>query len=311
MVDVVATPARAGTSYVEWGAIFAGALAASAISFVLLTAGASIGLSLISPYHSESYGRTAASIAVFWSVAVPILSFLVGGYIAGRMRSAWADATSDEVQFRDGMHGLLVWALSIVAGGLLAFLAAGAVANSSAQVAAGALSNREAIVAPAIDSLFGVSAAQAAPAEKAATPTPTPRTAAREITPATGERAVVPDTEARAMVARTLTGAVAAGQLTPAQKRTLAQIVSERTGISQAEAEQRVDQAYKDALSAIETARQAAVLTGLATATALLVGLLAAWYAAQKGGHHRDNNVPARVTFSVSPVFRRTPTPKP
>jgi hypothetical protein len=311
MVDVVATPARAGTSYVEWGAVFAGALAASAISFVLLTAGASIGLSLISPYQSESYGRTAASIAVFWSVAVPILSFLVGGYIAGRMRSAWADATSDEVQFRDGMHGMLVWALSIVAGGLLAFLAAGAVANSSAQVAAGALSNREAIVAPAIDSLFGVSAAQAAPAEKAATPTPTPRTAAREITPATGERAVVPDTEARAMVARTLTGAVAAGQLTPAQKRTLAQIVSERTGISQAEAEQRVDQAYKDALSAIETARQAAVLTGLATATALLVGLLAAWYAAQKGGHHRDNNVPARVTFSVSPSWRRTPAPKP
>ena len=118
MVDVVATPVRASTSYVEWGAIFAGALAASAISFVLLTAGASIGLSLISPYQSESYGKVAASIAVFWSVAVPILSFLVGGYIAGRMRSAWADATSDEVQFRDGMHGLLVWALSIVAGGL-------------------------------------------------------------------------------------------------------------------------------------------------------------------------------------------------
>ena len=41
MVDVVATPARAGTSYVEWGAVFAGALAASAISFVLLTAGGS------------------------------------------------------------------------------------------------------------------------------------------------------------------------------------------------------------------------------------------------------------------------------
>ena len=49
MVDVVATPARAGTSYVEWGAVFAGALTASALSFVLLTAGGAIGLSLISP----------------------------------------------------------------------------------------------------------------------------------------------------------------------------------------------------------------------------------------------------------------------
>ena len=55
------------------------------------------------------------------------------------------------------MHGLLVWALSIVAGGLLAFLAAGALGNSGAHVAAGAMSNRDAVVAPAIDTLFGAS----------------------------------------------------------------------------------------------------------------------------------------------------------
>jgi hypothetical protein len=305
MVDVVATPARAGTSYVEWGAVFAGALAASAISFVLLTAGGSIGLSLISPYAGQSYSKTAASIAVFWSVAVPILSFLVGGYIAGRMRSAWESASSDEVQFRDGMHGMLVWALSIVAGGLLAFLAAGAVANSSAHVAAGAMSNRDAFVAPAIDTLFGaaVTPTAAAPAvAPAATPAPS-------AVPGTGERAVVPDSEARAVIARTLTSSVAAGQLTPAQKRTLAQIVSERTGISQADAEKRVDQAYTDAVAAIDNARKAAVLTGLATATALLVGLLAAWYAAQNGGRHRDENIPARFLLTFAPTSRRRPIP--
>lgn len=307
MVDVVA-PARAGSSssYVEWGAVFAGALAASAISFVLLTAGASLGLSLLSPYASQSYGKSAASLAVFWSIAVPILSFLVGGYIAGRMRSAWDDTTLDEGNFRDGIHGLLVWALSIVAGGMLAFLAAGAAANSGAQVAAGALSHRDAVVAPAIDSLFGSTMVQ--PAAAAGTPTPG---VAAPASRATGERAVVLDSEARATIARTLTGAVAAGQLTPTQKRTLSQIVAERTGTSQAEAEKRVDQAYVDAQSAVETARKAAVLAGLGTATALLVGLLAAWYAAQRGGHHRDNNVPARVTLSMSPAVRRTPTPRP
>jgi hypothetical protein len=309
MVDVLA-PARAGSSssYVEWGAVFAGALAASAISFVLLTAGASLGLSLLSPYASQSYGKSAASMAVFWSIAVPILSFLIGGYIAGRMRSAWDDTTLDEGSFRDGIHGLLVWALSIVAGGMLAFLAAGAAANSGAQVAAGALSNRDAVVAPAIDSLFGSTMAQAAPAGPTGAATPG---ATAPASRATGERAVILDSEARATIARTLTGAVAAGQLTPTQKRTLSQIVAERTGISQAEAEKRVDQAYTDAQAAVETARKAAVLTGLGTATALLVGLLAAWYAAQRGGHHRDNNVPARVTLSMSPVVRRTPTSKP
>jgi hypothetical protein len=157
--------------------------------------------------------------------------------------------------------------------------------------------------------MFGATVAQAAPA--APQGTPPARSAAAGTSPATGERATVPDSEARATIARTLTAAAAAGQLTPAQKRTLGQILSERTGISQADAEQRVDQAFKDAQSAVETARKTAVLGGLGTATALLVGLLAAWYAAQRGGHHRDNNIPARVVFSASPLARRTPTPRP
>ena len=291
MADVV-TPARSGTSYsgtsyVEWGAVFAGALAASAISFVLLTAGAAIGLSLVSPYESESYGRLAGLLAVFWTIAVPILSFLIGGYIAGRMRSAWDVAASDEVQFRDGIHGLLVWSLSVVAGGVLAFLAASTAAQTSAQVAASAMGDRGAVVAPAVDTLFGASVAQAAPA-----PTGEPTRAA----PA--GRAAVVDADARSTVSRTLVAAAAAGQLSPARKQTLAQIVAERTGLSQAEAEKRVDQAYADAKNAIEKARQAAVLAGLGAVTALLVGLIAAWYAAQRGGHHRDNNIPARVVMS-------------
>ncbi len=301
MVDVVATPARAGTSYVEWGAVFAGALAASAISFVLLTAGGTVGLSLISSYGSQSYAKTAATLAVFWSVAVPILSLLAGGYIAGRMRAAWPDASSEEVQFRDGMHGLLVWALSIVGAGLLGFLAAGGAVSSGAQVAAGAAGNENATVTPVIDTLFGATIPQPERANPAGTP---PGTA-----PAIGERGTVPESDVRAMVARTLVAAAGNGQLTPAQKRTLGQVVAERTGVSQAEAERRVDQAVKDAVSAIETARKTAVLIGLVTATALLVGLLAAWYAAKSGGRHRDENVPARLVLSLSPSLRRGTLP--
>src|SRR5262245_46757883 len=126
MVDVA--PARVtgsyAGSYVEWGAVIAGAVVASALSFVLLTAGASIGLSILSPYPAQSYGGSVLSIAAFWSLVVPILSLLAGGYVAGRMRAPRESATSDEVQFRDGVHGLLVWGVSIIAGGLLAYVAA-------------------------------------------------------------------------------------------------------------------------------------------------------------------------------------------
>lgn len=54
MVDVVAPPATKTVrvnSYVEWGAVIAGAVIASALSFVLLTAGTAVGLSLISRIH--------------------------------------------------------------------------------------------------------------------------------------------------------------------------------------------------------------------------------------------------------------------
>ena len=288
----VATSGRAGWSYVEWSAVFAGAVVASAISFVLLTAGAAIGLSLVSPYESESYGRLASSLAVFWAIAVPILAFLAGGYITGRMRSAWADASSDEVQFRDGIHGLLVWSLSVVAGGVLAFLAASTAAQTGAYAAAGAMNDRGAIVAPAVDTVFGASVAEAAP--------PAAGEPSKARAAPAGHAALV-DAEARGAVSRTLVTAAAAGQLSPTQKQTLAQIVAERSGLSQAEAEKRVDQAYADAKKALETARKATVLTGLGTVTALLVGLLAAWYAAQRGGHHRDNSIPARVAFSRRP----------
>lgn len=298
MVDVVATPARTGASYVEWSAVIAGAIAASAISFVLLTAGGTVGLSLISPYSAESYSKTAATLAVFWSVMVPILSFLVGGYLAGRLRSAWPDANTYETQFRDGVHGMLVWALSIVAAALLGFLAAGAAAHSGASIAAGAASNENATVAPVIDTLFGATT----PAPEAANPAGTPPGAA----PAIGERGTVPEADIRAMVSRTLVAAAGNGELTPAQKRTLGQVVAERTGVSQPEAERRVDQAYKDAVAALEKARKAAVLIGLVTITALLTGLLAAWYAAKNGGRHRDTNVPARFALSFGPTYRST-----
>lgn len=90
----------------------AGALAAAAIAFVLCSFGSTIGLSLVSPWPNSGLpAKVVAALAVFWAMASQIGSFLAGGYIAGRMRSRWSDAPPHEVEFRDGVHGLLVWAL--------------------------------------------------------------------------------------------------------------------------------------------------------------------------------------------------------
>ena len=305
MVQVAAEPARAGSSYVEWGAVIAGAVAATAISFILLTAGAAVGLSVVSPYPGQSNGSLVLYLAAFWSIFTPILALLIGGYIAGRMRSPWGDATANEVQFRDGVHGLLVWSVSIMAGALLAFMAATTAAQSGVQLTAAALNDRDTTIAPAVNSMLNsMVVAQAEPISPASSTT---RAATPTTTPAAARPAGEATAETRGFVTRTLAVGVANGGLSELQRQMLAQIVSDRTGLSQAEAQKRVDQSYAEAVRAVDTARKAAVLAGLVTASALLVGLLAAWFAAQGGGNHRDENIPVRFTW----ISRRRLTPPP
>src|SRR5258705_4934378 len=127
----------AGMSFVEWGAVLAGAVLAAAISFVLLTFGAAIGLSATSPWpNSGASAKVIASVAVFWAMAQQIGAFMAGGYVAGRMRSRWHE-TGHEVEFRDGLHGGLVWAVGGVLGALLFLSTAGSVGKTGAEVAGG------------------------------------------------------------------------------------------------------------------------------------------------------------------------------
>lgn len=95
------------------------------------------------------------------------------------------------------------------------------------------------------------------------------------------------------------------GGLSDSDRAYLNQTVAQSTGVPPAEAEKRVNDAYAATLQAVETARKASVATGLVTATALLLGLAAAWYAAQRGGNHRDNDRPARFFTTGLPAPRR------
>ena len=98
--------------------------------------------------------------------------------------------------------------------------------------------------------------------------------------------------------------------MTDGDRSYLASIVAQRTGLPQPEAERRVNEtiaeANRTAREAADKARYAAILTGFVTAASLLISLAAAWWAAQKGGHHRDTSVPARL-FGVHRPIQRTP----
>jgi len=271
-------PTAATPSFIEWGAVFAGAVLAAALSFVFLTFGTAIGLSATSPWPNSGLpARVIASLAIFWTMVQQIAAFMAGAYVAGRLRSRWQEAAQEEVEFRDGLHGGLVWAVGIMIGAALLMATAGAVARTGAEI-----TGRTAVAAAAsttnpMDSVLDTMLRPAAATS--------PRSPSQS-----GD-------DPRPQVSRMLSSAVAAGSLSEPNRAYLAQLVAQRTGIPQEEAAKRVDEALGAAREAANKARRAAILTGLVTAISLMVSLAAAWWAAVKGGEHRDNAIPATFAF--------------
>jgi hypothetical protein len=268
------------TSLVDWSAVLAGAVLAAALSFVLLTFGTAIGLSAASPWPNSGLpARIIASLAVFWVMAQQIGAFLAGGYVAGRMRPRFGGPTRDELEIRDGLHGGLVWAVGIVIGAALALAAGGALARAGVDTGAKTAASAAVRADPmelALDTML--------------------RSGAGAISPG---RTEAPAGDPRAEVSRILASSVATGPLSDQNRAYLAQRVSQLAGISQQDAESRVNEALNAARRAADQARRAAVLTGFVTAASLVISLAAAWWAAVMGGRHRDNPVLARSDLAL------------
>ena len=332
---VVETAAPDTSSYVDWPAIIAGIVLASGISLLLLTFGSALGLSF-----TDFRGREGASpiwiaiAAASWLIWVQVSSFMAGGYATGRLRRRHHDATEDEVDVRDGAHGLLVWAGAMIVGAALAVGGLGAAANAVGSAAAtltNAASNVAGGAAEAldpnayfVDTLFrpapsgdaaavpeateAPAAATEAPAATTEAPaagaTPATTTAAPAATtpaaagPAADASAAAPedDTATRAEAGRIFARA-AMGELPDTDRTYLAQLVADRTGMSDEEAAARVAeveaamaQAREEAAEAAEAARKAGIIAAFITAASFLASAIGAFWAAQKGGQHRDNN---------------------
>ena len=262
MADVVTRPtAGVGSkSYVEWGAVFAGAVAAIALSIVLLAFGAAVGLASVSPWTSTAKGLQAVGIgSAFWTLLVTVWAFALGGYLSGRMRHRWNDGAATEVEFRDSTHGLLVWGVAILFGAISA--AAGVTAlGKGAAAAAGQAASQSSIdpITMANDTLFRPSTSTA--------------TGASEDT--------------RGEVARLILRS--RYDVAAADRTYLSQLVAAKTGLAPAEAEKRVNETVVQLKSAADQARKIAVIVGFLTSSILLIGAAVAWWAAAVGGKHRD-----------------------
>ena len=121
----------------SWSAVFAGAAASVALGVVLTTLAAGFGLE--APYPGSA---SRASLGAFTpevgagAVAAQVVCAGLGGYLAGRLRGAWPGVHGDETHFRDTAHGLVAWAVSTLAGLVLASALLGPAAAALAGAAA-------------------------------------------------------------------------------------------------------------------------------------------------------------------------------
>jgi hypothetical protein len=278
--------------YLDWGPIVLGTLATLAMLVVLMTFGAALGLSVVSPQPYAGISTQAlAVLAGTYAVLVHVGAFATGGYLAGRLRAPWTTDNMVERHFRDGAYGFGVWALGIVLGAALALSGA-----------AGAI--KTAVGATTAVAAAGTAGAASNPGLGQIAMGPTDYAVDRLLAPAPGGAAPASGTapmQSRADLAAPIARAFAANlknpQLDARDRAWLASLVSQRTGMPQADAEKRVDDAFAElkeaeqkARDAADKARKAALIAAFLAAATLAVGCAAACAGSSLGARHRDEN---------------------
>jgi hypothetical protein len=133
------------------------------------------------------------------------------------------------VEFRDGSHGIVAWALDVVITGVVVAASVASFASKTAPPAtSSATTAGEPLIAYELDRLFR------------------------------GDRLAVEGdvTDARAEAGRILLAATGRRGITPDDRAYLARLVAARTGIAEPDAERRVEDAITAATTAVHKARR-------------------------------------------------------
>jgi hypothetical protein len=200
----------------------------------------------------------------------------VGGYMTGRLRTKWVGTHTHEVFFRDTAHGFVTWALATVIGAGLLASAVGTVSEMTVQAAS------------------TVTAGVAQGAAASLSHSVAPYDIDRLLRPASGQTDGA-GTDGRSEVTRILAKGISTGDVAAEDRDYLTKLVAARTGVSEAEAQKRVNDiiaaekaAEIKAREAADAARKAAATTSVFMALSMLIGAFIASASAALGGRVRD-----------------------
>ncbi|KIZ42263.1 MULTISPECIES: hypothetical protein [Rhodopseudomonas] len=250
-------------SGVSWAAILAGAVASCALTLVMLSFGAGVGFSVVSPWGHSGVSATTFKIGTgLYFIVIAMISSAVGGYLAGRLRTKWVGVHSTEVYFRDTAHGLLAWAAATIVGAALLAAPAGALIGGAGSAATQVAAQSAGPMDGYIDTLLRAD--------------PAAQTSAGA-------------TDNRGELQRLLTASFRDGSdLSAADRSYLTKVVAARTGLSPAEAETRVTEVTNTIKANLEKARKAGQQISIWLTLSLFIGAFSAALAATEGGGMRD-----------------------
>ncbi len=286
---------------VSWGAIIAGATAAAALSLILLILGLGLGLSSVSPWVGQGASATTFGVStIVWVTFTQLAAAGMGGYLAGRLRTRWANTHIDEVYFRDTAHGFLAWALATVVTAAVLTSAIGSIVNGGAQAAATATGGAAIAASSAVPAVAGGAKQETSSAGQGYFVDSLFRKDMSGAGAATAPAAMtLDDGKSASEVGRIFANGISTGTLAVDDTKYVGQMVSQRTGMPQAEAEKKVSdtfarmqakarEAETAAREAAEKARKASAYSALWLFVSLLIGAFCASLAGTYGGRRRD-----------------------
>jgi hypothetical protein len=272
---------ESGVPGVSWASVTAGAVASLALTLLLLSFGAGMGFAVVSPWSNSGVSATTFQIGTgLFFVVMAMISSSLGGYLAGRLRTKWTGVRSAEVLFRDSAHGFLAWALASVLGAILLASPASSIIGGTLSGATQAAAN-SAHSSPMdgyVDTLLRSDNASAQP----------------QANPA----------ETRAEMVRLFTSSYRNGnELSTGDRAYVAKVVAARTGLSQQDAEKRVNDVTTQIKTDLDKARKAAMQVAIWLTLSLFIGAFCAALAATEGGGLRDGTW-SKHPFRTAPINR-------
>jgi Protein of unknown function (DUF2795) len=265
-----------GRARISWGAVIAGVVVALATAALLGLIGVALGISGLRP------GAAATGIGTgIWAVISTAVAMALGGYIAARLCGTYSHLDSE-------LHGLTVWALTLLVGATLLAQGISGAIGIVAQGAGGALSGTGALASGLTQQI-------------------SPQALINQLDEGLttgGDPTQMTKDQVRNEIAMLVGRRVYTGSLSDPDRNRLALLVSTEGGISQDQAARRIagfeqeaqtfqTQAQQRLQDAADAATRAAAVVTRALSAGLLLGLATALIGAWFGTRHAQVLAPA------------------